>query len=163
MACYACSVLTRWFSSVYSGARSETPLDRESKHYSRCHKHFQALRKDCRVCPFSYLVSITGQQTHNVLEGQLDIVATLLADSKGHKQLSCQHDPGKHGLQDPPFSVMPNSIRRRAGSVRFCEAIVTPCSVLCSTDLLGLAGIENGGLCTLAGPGCFWVACLSVP
>ena len=31
MACYAYSVLTRWFSSVYSGARSETPLEKESK------------------------------------------------------------------------------------------------------------------------------------
>ena len=31
MACYAYSVLTRWFSSVYGGAGSETPLDKELK------------------------------------------------------------------------------------------------------------------------------------
>ena len=31
MACYAYSVLTQWFSSVCSGAGSETPLSKESK------------------------------------------------------------------------------------------------------------------------------------
>ena len=31
MACYAYSVLTQWFGSVYSGAGSETPLSKESK------------------------------------------------------------------------------------------------------------------------------------
>ena len=31
MACYAYSVLTQWFSSVYSGAGSETPLSKESR------------------------------------------------------------------------------------------------------------------------------------
>ena len=31
MACYAYSVLTQWFSSVFSGAGSETPLSKESK------------------------------------------------------------------------------------------------------------------------------------
>ena len=31
MACYAYSVLTHWFCSVYSGAGSETPLSKESK------------------------------------------------------------------------------------------------------------------------------------
>ena len=31
MACYAYRVLTQWFSSVYSGAGSETPLSKESK------------------------------------------------------------------------------------------------------------------------------------
>ncbi len=32
MACYAYSVLTRWFSSVYCGAGSETALSKQSKH-----------------------------------------------------------------------------------------------------------------------------------
>ena len=31
MACYAYSVLTRWFSSVYCGAGSETALSKQSK------------------------------------------------------------------------------------------------------------------------------------
>ena len=39
MACYAYSVLTQWFSSVCSGAGSETPLSKESKHID-IRKHF---------------------------------------------------------------------------------------------------------------------------
>ena len=35
MACYAYSVLTQWFSSVCSGAGSETPLSKESKQVRR--------------------------------------------------------------------------------------------------------------------------------
>jgi hypothetical protein len=34
MACYAYSVLTRWFSSVYCGAGSETALSKQSKQFA---------------------------------------------------------------------------------------------------------------------------------
>ena len=38
MACYAYSVLTQWFSSVCSGAGSETPLSKESKQVVKASK-----------------------------------------------------------------------------------------------------------------------------